>query len=222
MSPTHEPRLDPSRLDDGKGTWLVVGLGNPGEKYEGTRHNCGYMVVDRFVAQQGEQYRNQSLARAGAVGRVATVRLGYGVDAPTVIAAHTGTFMNVSGPAVKELMSYYKIGVERLLVVHDDIDLDFGQAKLKVGGSDGGHNGLKSIQQSLGTRDFARLRVGVGRPVGGPLGADVISWVLGRFPKGQLVDLEQLLERSVQCVGDVAESGIAKAQARLHLGNPKK
>ncbi|WP_311498158.1 aminoacyl-tRNA hydrolase [uncultured Mobiluncus sp.] len=222
MSPTHEPRLDPSRLVDKEGTWLVVGLGNPGEKYAGTRHNCGYMVTDRFVGQSGQAYRNQSLARAGVVARVATVRLGYGVDAPKIIVAHTGSFMNESGPGVKELLDYYRLGPERLLVVHDELDLEMGYAKLKVGGSDGGHNGLKSIQKTLGTKDFARLRIGIGRPVKMPGGGfDVINWVLGRIPKSQQGILDEVLDRAVQCVTDIAENGLAKAQARLHLGNPK-
>ncbi|MDD7542215.1 MAG: aminoacyl-tRNA hydrolase [Mobiluncus porci] len=222
MSPAHETRLDPSRLDDGKGPWLVVGLGNPGPEYVNTRHNCGYMVTDRFVQTASGAYRNQALGRSGTVARVADVRLGYGIGAPQIIVAHTGTYMNTSGPATGELLKFYKIGVERLLVVHDDIDLEFGVAKLKVGGSDGGHNGLKSIQKTLGTKDFARLRVGVGRPVRGPLGGDVINWVLGRFPKSEMADLEQVIDRAVQCIYDVAEGGLAKAQARLHLGNPKK
>ena len=222
MSPTHEPRLDPSRLVDKEGTWLVVGLGNPGEKYAGTRHNCGYMVTDRFVGQSGQAYRNQSLARAGVVARVATVRLGYGVDAPKIIVAHTGSFMNESGPGVKELLDYYRLGPERLLVVHDELDLEMGYAKLKVGGSDGGHNGLKSIQKTLGKKDFARLRIGIGRPVKMPGGGfDVINWVLGRIPNSQQGILDEVLDRAVQCVTDIAENGLAKAQARLHLGNPK-
>ena len=222
MSPTHEPRLDPSRLVDKEGTWLVVGLGNPGEKYAGTRHNCGYMVTDRFVGQSGQAYRNQSLARAGVVARVATVNLGYGIDAPKIIVAHTGSFMNESGPGVKELLDYYRLGPERLLVVHDELDLEMGYAKLKVGGSDGGHNGLKSIQKTLGKKDFARLRIGIGRPVKMPGGGfDVINWVLGRIPNSQQGILDEVLDRAVQCVTDIAENGLAKAQARLHLGNPK-
>ena len=222
MSPTHEPRLDPSRLTDTEGTWLVVGLGNPGEKYARTRHNCGYMVTDRLVEQSGQTYRNQSLTRAGVVARVATLRLGYGIDAPKIIVAQTGSFMNESGAGVKDLLDYYRLSSERLLVVHDDLDLEMGYAKLKVGGSDGGHNGLKSIQKSLGTKDFARLRIGIGRPVKMPgAGTEVINWVLGCFPKSQQVILAEVLDRAVQCVTDIAESGLSKAQARLHLGNPK-
>lgn len=222
MSPTHEPRLDPSRLTDREGTWLVVGLGNPGEKYARTRHNCGYMVTDRLVEQSGQTYRNQSLTRAGVVARVATLRLGYGIDAPKIIVAQTGSFMNESGAGVKELLDYYRLERQSLLVVHDDLDLEMGYAKLKVGGSDGGHNGLKSIQKSLGTKDFARLRIGIGRPVKMPgAGTEVINWVLGCFPKPQQVILAEVLDRAVQCVTDIAESGLSKAQARLHLGNPK-
>lgn len=222
MTSKHEARLDPSRIQDGKGPWLVVGLGNPGPEYEKTRHNCGYMVTDRFVASAQASYRNQALVRGGGFARVAEVRLGYGVDAPRMFVAHTGSYMNESGPATREILDYYKIGMEHLLVVHDDIDLEFQCAKLKVGGSDGGHNGLKSIQKALGSKDFARLRIGVGRPPSASQGGDVVNWVLGRFPKSQIGDLEAVFDRAVQCLYDVAEGGLAKAQARLHLGNPKK
>lgn len=220
MSPKHEPRLDPSRMEDGKGAWLVVGLGNPGIEYAQTRHNCGYMVTDRFVESVGGKYRNQSLGRGGAMAKVADIRLGYGIDAPQVIVAHTGTYMNTSGPVVGQLLKFYQIDTTHLVVVHDDIDLNFRCAKLKVGGSNGGHNGLKSIQQTLGTKDFARLRIGVGRPPSRELGGDVVNWVLGRFPKSEKANLEEFFDRAVQCINDVAESGLAKAQARLHLGNP--
>lgn len=220
MSPKHEPRLDPSRMEDGKGAWLVVGLGNPGIEYAQTRHNCGYMVTDRFVESVGGKYRNQSLGRGGAMAKVADIRLGYGIDAPQVIVAHTGTYMNTSGPVVGQLLKFYQIDTAHLVVVHDDIDLNFRCAKLKVGGSNGGHNGLKSIQQTLGTKDFARLRIGVGRPPSRELGGDVVNWVLGRFPKSEKANLEEFFDRAVQCITDVAESGLAKAQARLHLGNP--
>lgn len=220
MSPQHEPRLDPSRLESGKGSWLVVGLGNPGVEYAQTRHNCGYMVTDRFVEDACGKYRNQTLGRNGGLARVADIRLGYGIDAPQIIVAHTGTYMNTSGPVVGELMKFYKIEVSRLLVVHDDIDLGFQCAKLKVGGSDGGHNGLKSIQKTLGTKDYARLRIGVGRPPSHELGGDVVNWVLGRFPKTQVADLEEVFNRAVRCIYDIAEYGVAKAQARLHISNP--
>lgn len=218
MSPNHEPRLDPSRLEEDGGTWLVVGLGNPGSKYAQTRHNCGYMVTQRLVDAAGQAWRRQGL-RAAPSAQVAVLRAGYGIDAKQLVAARTGTFMNESGGAVRALLEYYKIDTEHLLVVHDDIDLAFGVAKLKVGGSDGGHNGLKSIQNSLKTKDFARLRIGVGRPA--VPGGDVINWVLGRFAKSELASLEDVLTRAVQCVQDVSDFGLAKAQARLHLTNPK-
>lgn len=220
MSPLHEPRLDSSRLSSGKNPWLVIGLGNPGVEYAQTRHNCGYMVTDRFVEDAGGKYRNQSLGRSGGVAKVADIRLGYGIDAPQVLVAHTGTYMNTSGPVVGQLLQFYRIDAAQLLVVHDDIDLNFRCAKLKVGGSDGGHNGLKSIQQTLGTKSYARLRIGVGRPPSRELGGDVVNWVLGRFPKSEKADLEELFDRAVQCIYDVVESGLAKAQARLHLSNP--
>lgn len=219
-SSTHQPRLDPSRMDNRGGSWLVVGLGNPGAEYEKTRHNCGYMVADRFVEGTEGKYRTKKLGSGAALATVADIRLGYGMEAPRVILAHTGTYMNDSGPAVRELMKFYKIGIDHLLVIHDDMDLNFRSAKLKVGGSDGGHNGLKSIQRSLESNSYARLRIGVGHPLKRESGGDVINWVLGRFPKSQAEELEEVLNRAVQCVHDVVEIGLAKAQARLHAGNP--
>ena len=125
--------------------------------------------------------------------------------------------MNVSGPVVKALLKFYELGPERLLVVPDDIDLDFGIEKLKIGGSNGGHNGLKSIDAALGTRDYARLRIGVGRPVAG----DVVDWVLGRFSKTEQRDLPDMWDRAVRCLESLGSDGFAKAQAQLHLSNPK-
>lgn len=215
--PAHQPRLQPSALAGEAGPWLVCGLGNPGIEYQATRHNAGYLVLEHFLDSRNEKLKPQALSRAGNVALCAKLRLGYGVDAPTVVLAKTGTFMNVSGPAVKALLKFYELGPERLLVVHDDIDLDFGIEKLKIGGSNGGHNGLKSIDAALGTRDYARLRIGVGRPVAG----DVVDWVLGRFSKTEQRDLPDMWDRAVRCLESLGSDGFAKAQAQLHLSNPK-
>lgn len=141
------------------GTTLIVGLGNPGSEYERTRHNVGQMVADELASRMGVGFTRH---RAGAV--VATGRLGIG--GPRVVLAKSTGYMNVSGRPVSALASFYGIGPEDLVVVHDELDIPFDTLRLKRGGGEGGHNGLKSITASLGTKDYARVRVGIGRPPG--------------------------------------------------------
>ena len=146
-------------------TWLVVGLGNPGPGYAGNRHNVGAMVVDELAARASASLRSHK-ARAVA----SEVRLGVlpgGAPGPRAVIATPLSYMNESGGPVAGLMSFYKIPVERLIVVHDELDIPFASVRLKRGGGEGGHNGLRSISKSLGTRDYLRVRVGIGRPPGG-------------------------------------------------------
>ena len=155
------------------GTTLIVGLGNPGPEYERTRHNVGQMVADELASRMGVGFTRH---RAGAV--VATGRLGIG--GPRVVLAKPTGYMNVSGRPVSALASFYGIGPEDLVVVHDELDIPFDTLRLKRGGGEGGHNGLKSITASLGTKDYARVRVGIGRPPGR---MDVADFVLRPFTK---------------------------------------
>ena len=144
---------------DGASTerWLVVGLGNPGSGYAGNRHNCGFMVADVLADRMRAPFkRDRSRARV-AVGRLA----GY-----PVTLAKPQSFMNLSGRPVAALRTFYKIPVERIVVIHDELDVPFGTVRLKQGGGDNGHNGLRSVTAALGSRDYLRVRVGIGRPPG--------------------------------------------------------
>jgi PTH1 family peptidyl-tRNA hydrolase len=146
----------------GTDTLLVVGLGNPGSRYARTRHNVGHMVVDRIAEDVGGSFRAARRAQAMVIeGRMGTPGSG-----PRVILARTTGYMNTSGVPVSGLASFYGVPPQQVLVVHDDLDLPFGTLRLKQGGGEGGHNGLKDTSRALGTRDYLRLRVGVGRPPG--------------------------------------------------------
>lgn len=142
--------------------WLVVGLGNPGTRYAGNRHNVGAMVLDVLAARMGGSFVTSKARALVLDGRLGM--LPGGVPGPRVILARPTTYMNVSGPPVAMLAQFYGIEPEQVLVVHDELDIPPHQLRLKRGGGEGGHNGLRSITASLGTKDYARLRVGIGRP----------------------------------------------------------
>ncbi|MGA7096876.1 MAG: aminoacyl-tRNA hydrolase [Acidimicrobiia bacterium] len=170
---------------------LVVGLRNPGSEYEGTRHNVGFEVVDRMAGRSGERWgRGRSRLRSQVVVS------GAGSDR-VILASPLGS-MNESGGPVRRLLDYYSVLPEDLLVVHDDIDLPFGRLRLQVGGGSGGHNGIRSIEGSLGTSEFNRLKVGVGRPPGS---MDPAVFVLRRFSKAEREEVDILVEDAA----DVAE-----------------
>lgn len=138
---------------------LVVGLGNPGPGYAGNRHNIGAMVLDSLAAEHRWTFRQHRARAALAEGRL-------GIGGPKVLAAKPSTYMNLSGGPVGALASFFKVSPARILVVHDELDVPFGELRLKQGGGEGGHNGLKDISRALGTRDYLRLRFGIGRPPG--------------------------------------------------------
>ena len=192
--------------------WLVVGLGNPGTRYARNRHNVGRMVIDVLAGRTGSRLSGHR-ARAQA----AEARLGVlpgGAPGPRVILAEPACYMNVSGGPVKALARFYGIDpTARLLVIHDELDLPAHQLRLKRGGGEGGHNGLRSISQALGTRDYARLRVGVGRPPGRQ---DAADFVLSDFPARERDALAVTLEQAADVVEDVVARGFEDAQRRLH------
>jgi PTH1 family peptidyl-tRNA hydrolase len=177
---------------------LVVGLRNPGAEYDGTRHNVGVEVLallgDRW---DGRFKRGPSRTRC----ELADVRVGFG----RALLAAPMSFMNESGGPVKSTLEYHKIEIANLLVLHDDIDLAFGRLRLQNGGGTGGHNGLKSLERSLGTRDFARLKIGVGRPPGSQ---DPADYVLSRFSKTQRTEVDLQIEDAA----DVVEAWISDPQ----------
>ncbi|QQM67113.1 aminoacyl-tRNA hydrolase [Actinomyces weissii] len=191
--------------------WLVVGLGNPEARYARNRHNVGHMVVELLAGRAGSR-----LTRHKARAQVAEVRLGLlpgGAPGPRVVLAEPAAFMNLSGGPVKALAQFYGIDpTARLLVVHDELDLPAHQLRLKRGGGEGGHNGLRSVSQALGTRDYARLRVGVGRPPGRQ---DPADYVLSDFPSREREELAVTLEQAADAVEAVVTVGFEIVQQRL-------
>ena len=197
--------------------YTVVGLGNPGEKYAHTRHNAGQMVIAELAARFGAPLSAHKQSNTLA----AALRLGAqpGRDGEQVLLAVTNSYMNVSGSPVSSLLRYYHGDAEHLIVIHDDLDLDFGVIKLKRGGSEAGHNGLKSISESLGSRQYIRLRFGIGRPPGRQ---DPADFVLRNFSSAERADLPLLLAEAADAVIDVIEHGLDLATQRLHTAQGAK
>ena len=195
--------------------WLIIGLGNPEARYARNRHNVGHMVIDVLAGRAGSR-----LTRHKARAQVAEVRLGTmpgGAPGPRVILAEPSSFMNLSGGPVKALAQFY--GIEpttNLLVIHDELDLPAHELRLKRGGGEGGHNGLKSLSQHLGTRDYARLRIGVGRPPGR---MDPADYVLATLPSKERPDWDVTFEQAADVVEDIVTKGFAPTQMALHTGS---
>ncbi|GAB3164481.1 aminoacyl-tRNA hydrolase [Myceligenerans halotolerans] len=192
--------------------WLVVGLGNPGPKYAGNRHNVGQMVLDLLAERTGGRFTRHGRAQAVA----AEVRLGMlpgGRPGPRVILAKPSTYMNVSGGPVSALAQYYGIEPAQVAVVHDEVDIPFDTIKLKIGGGEGGHNGLRDITKALGTRDYHRVRVGVGRPPGR---MDTADYVLRDFTGAERKDLPILVDDAADAVELLVTEGLLAAQGKFH------
>ncbi|MVA76651.1 aminoacyl-tRNA hydrolase [Auraticoccus sp. F435] len=196
-------------------TWLVVGLGNPGPTYAMNRHNVGFMVVDELARRASATFA----APRGMRADVATTRYaagtlgGLGADADKVLLVKPRTFMNDTGAAVQKLSAFHGVDPAHVVAVHDELDLDPGRLRLKVGGGDNGHNGLKSIRAHLRTGDFARVRVGVGRPPGR---MEVQAFLLSDFAAGQRADLAVDVSRAADAVEVLLGSGLVEAQNRFN------
>lgn len=173
-------KLHSPSTSDGRETRIVVGLGNPGARYAGSRHNLGFMVAEELGQRLPPGKRNERFQCAYDE---------HDLNGTRVIVARPLTYMNNSGQAVGQLVRWYKAPLERLLVVYDELDLPFGRVRLRPGGSAGGHNGMSSIVRSLGSEEFARLRIGIGRPVSG----STVDYVLTRFPAQERDDLPELI-----------------------------
>ena len=187
---------------------LVVGLGNPGKEYEGTRHNIGFAVLDRLAEKFGGSFRSKWRFSA----KIAEAAVG---DAGKVVLAKPQTFMNRSGTAVTTLLQWLKVEPAQLLVIVDDADLPLGQIRLRVAGGSGGHNGLRSIIETLGgNEEFARLRVGIGRSA--PLGADITGHVLGRFAPSERELAEQAVAVAVEAVDCCLREGLTEAMNQFN------
>ena len=191
------------------GPYLVVGLGNPGAKYAATRHNIGQMVLDHIADSAGGRFT--AARRAQAV--VVEGRLGDPGSDERVVLAKTTTYMNVSGGPVKALAAYYDIPAERIVAVHDEVDIPFDAIRLKIGGGEGGHNGLRDITRALGTKDYLRVRVGVGRPAGS---RDTADHVLAPFGTTERKTLDLLIADAADAVESVILEGLTSAQQRFH------
>jgi peptidyl-tRNA hydrolase, PTH1 family len=178
---------------------LVVGLGNPGREYELTRHNAGFLTVDLLGDNLRAAYWKDE---AGA--RVASVRVGD----DELVLAEPQTFMNLSGKSVKRLVATHEVPLQELIVVHDDIDLPAGVVRAKKGGGHGGHNGLRSLSESLGSGDYLRVRVGVGRPPGR---MDAADWVLQPLRGESAEDFVAVIPTAASCVMHILERGIDSA-----------
>jgi PTH1 family peptidyl-tRNA hydrolase len=183
---------------------LIVGLGNPGPSYAGNRHNVGFMVVDELARRVGGRFTSHQAGADVLETHVAGRR---------VVLARPRSFMNISGPAVAGTARYFTIPPTDVAVVHDDLDLDHGVLKLKRGGGEGGHNGLRSISASLGTRDYLRVRFGIGRPPGR---MDPADFVLRDFPAEQRRELDLLVSRCADAVEQLLAQGLAATQNQLH------
>jgi PTH1 family peptidyl-tRNA hydrolase len=179
--------------------WLVVGLGNPEARYDGTRHNVGFAVVDALAQKAGAKLSDKKFK----------ARLGRGtLGGVECVFLEPQTYMNLSGESVGPAAGFFKIPVEQVLVVHDELDLELGTNRLKKGGGHGGHNGLRSLIQHLPSAEFIRLRFGIGRP---PPGRDPADYVLSRFAGADKSAVEAGIERSVAAVERVLEAGLARA-----------
>lgn len=189
--------------------WLITGLGNPGPKYAANRHNVGFMVADLLAKRTRSTFSRHKKALA----EVAEARLGFGADAPRLVLAKPLTYMNLSGGPVVSLKSFYKVPNEHIIAIHDELDLPFGQVKLKIGGGEGGHNGLRSMSNSLSTKEYVRVRFGISRPPGRQ---DPADFVLSDFSQVERKELEFLVDRAADAVEAVITSGLAKAQLIFH------
>ncbi len=190
--------------------WLVVGLGNPGPSYASTRHNIGYLVVDELANRLGGRLKAHKSGRA----EVLEGRLGSpGEQGPRVVLARARCYMNESGGPVSTLAKFYKVDPERVIAIHDELDIDFGTLRVKQGGGDNGHNGLRSMRASLGTGDFYRVRAGIGRPPGRQSPAD---FVLSAYSAAERKELAFQIDDAADAVESLMTEGLAATQTRFN------
>ncbi len=181
--------------------WLVVGLGNPGKSYQSTRHNIGAMVIEHGVSELGENLKLTKKLNAN----VCETKLGLN----KVIFATLTCYMNESGGPVSSLMNFFKISLDNLIVLHDELDLEYGDIRIKQGGGDNGHNGLKSIRNSLDSGEYIRIRLGIGRPPGEMDPADFVLKPFNFFEKSKITEF---LNMGNKAISDVVNYGVSQAQ----------
>lgn len=193
--------------EDMSDAWLIVGLGNPGPEYEKTRHNIGQMVLDELSKEVGGSFKKHSKASAVVVEG----RLGFG--GPKVILMKSLGYMNTSGGPVSAVAKFYGIDPDHIIVVHDELDIPFDTIKLKIGGGEGGHNGLRDITKALGTKDYYRVRTGIGRPPGR---MDTADFVLKPFSSTEAKDLPFLISNAADATMMLVKEGLLATQQRYH------
>ena len=180
--------------------WLIVGLGNPGQKYEKTRHNMGFLTVDLLAEQQNVKLNKVKFKTAYNTISFAGAKC---------LVMKPQTYMNLSGEAVREAAQFYKIPADHVLVIYDDISLPVGRIRVRPTGSAGGHNGIKNIIAHLGTQDFPRVKIGTGAPAGG--GADMVDWVIGVPSQAERKVLVESFEKAIEAAESIIENGCQKA-----------
>src|SRR5258705_7166312 len=189
--------------------WLVAGLGNPGREYVRNRHNVGFAVVELLAGRTGVRFGRHRRA----VAEVAEARLGVGIDAPGLVLVKPQTYMNLSGGPVAALANFYKVPPDHIIAVYDELDLPYGTLRAKIGGGEGGHNGARSISQSLSTKDYHRVRFGIGRPPGSQ---DPADYVLSDFSATERKELDYLVDRAADIVESIIVHGLEHTQNTFH------
>lgn len=189
-------------------TWLVVGLGNPGDEYTATRHNVGQMVIDHLAKRH-----NVKLSSHKSRNDIAAFKLGVGADMHSIILAKSKSYMNESGGPIKALASFYSVEPANIIVLHDELDIGYAAIRTKVAGGDNGHNGLKSLTSSFGTAEYFRVRLGIGRPMGQQ---DPADFVLKQFSKEEKKTLDEFIDRGADCVEFLIEKGLDLTQSKFN------
>jgi len=200
----------PDRPDESDLPWLVVGLGNPGDSYARNRHNIGHRAVEEVVTRMGGRFARHRARAQVHEGRWPPLGSTPGAR---MIVARPSTYMNESGGPVAGLLRFFGLPPTRLIVLHDELDIPFGELRLKWGGGEGGHNGLRSISKATGSKDYGRIRLGVGRPPGR---MDPADYVLRDFPSGQNQDVALLVSEAADAVEELARKPFALVQGRYN------
>ena len=189
--------------------YLIVGLGNPGKRYEKTRHNIGFMVLEKLAARWEIELKQKSFNALWGKGMA---------NGNTVLLAEPQTFMNLSGTAVRQLQSFFKTDISNLIVIHDDLDLPFGSIRMKAGGGTAGHKGLSSIESNLGNSGFIRVRLGIGKPVDK---SRIEGYVLEPFRKEEQEVLPDVIDRAADASAEIVWNGLQKAVSKYQTKNIK-
>ena len=189
-------------------TWLVVGLGNPGDQYAATRHNIGQMVIDELTKRHSVK-----LSSHKSRTEIAAYKLGVGADAHSIILGKSKSYMNETGGPIKALANFYSVEPNNVIALHDELDIPFAAIRTKIAGGDNGHNGLKSMTSAFGTAEYYRIRLGIGRPMGEQ---DPADFVLKAFSKVEQKELGEFISRSADAVESLVNSGLELTQQNFN------